>query len=45
MKKATKNRKLSLEKIDLDKFYSLDEASELVKEITTQNLIHQLIWQ
>jgi len=35
MKKATKNRKLSLEKIDLDKFYSLDEASELVKEITT----------
>ena len=35
MKKATKNRKLSLEKMDLDKFYSLDEASELVKEITT----------
>ena len=35
MKKATKNRKLSLVKIDLDKFYSLDEASELVKEITT----------
>ncbi len=35
MKKATKNRKLSLEKIDLDKFYSLDEASKLVKEITT----------
>lgn len=35
MKKTTKNRKLSLEKIDLDKFYSLDEASELVKEITT----------
>ena len=35
MKKATKNRKLSLEKIDLNKFYSLDEASELVKEITT----------
>ena len=35
MKKATKNRKLFLEKIDLDKFYSLDEASELVKEITT----------
>ena len=35
MKKATKNRKLSLEKIDLDKFNSLDEASELVKEITT----------
>ena len=35
MKKATTNRKLSLEKIDLDKFYSLDEASELVKEITT----------
>jgi large subunit ribosomal protein L1 len=37
MKKATKNRKLSLEKMDLDKFYSLDEASELVKEITTTN--------
>ena len=35
MKKTTKNRKLSLEKIDQDKFYSLDEASELVKEITT----------
>ncbi len=35
MKKATKNRKLSLEKIDQDKFYSLDEASELVKKITT----------
>ena len=35
MKKTTKNRKLSLEKIDLDKFYSLDEASKLVKEITT----------
>ena len=37
MKKATKNRKLSLEKMDLDKFYSLDEASELVKDITTTN--------
>ena len=35
MKKKTKNRKLCLEKIDLDKFYSLDEASKLVKEITT----------
>ena len=35
MKKTTKNRKLSLEKIDIDKFYSLDEASKLVKEITT----------
>ena len=35
MKRETKNRKLSMEKLDLDKIYSLDEASELVKQITT----------
>ena len=35
MKRVTKNRKLSFEKLDLDKLYSLDEASELVKDITT----------
>ena len=35
MKRVTKNRKLSFEKLDLDKIYSLDEASELVKDITT----------
>jgi len=35
MKRVTKNRKLSMEKLDLDRLYSLDEASELVKDITT----------
>ena len=35
MKRVTKNRKLSFEKLDLDKLYSLDKASELVKDITT----------
>jgi len=35
MKRATKNRKLSMEKLDLDKLYTLDQASELVKDITT----------
>ena len=35
MKRATKNRKLSMEKLDLDKLYSLEQASELVKNITT----------
>ena len=35
MKRVSKNRKLSFEKLDLDKLYSLDEASELVKDITT----------
>ena len=35
MVKLSKNRKISLEKIDAEKFYSLDEASALVKEITT----------
>tara|TARA_A100001037_G_scaffold135698_1_gene122922 strand:+ start:239 stop:928 length:690 start_codon:yes stop_codon:yes gene_type:complete len=35
MKRETKNRKLSMEKLDLDKIYSLGEASELVKQITT----------
>ncbi len=35
MKRLTKNRKLSMEKLDLDKLYTLDEASKLVKDITT----------
>ena len=35
MAKQTKNRKVSIEKIDSEKFYSLEEASLLVKEITT----------
>ena len=35
MAKLSKNRKISLEKIDVEKSYSLDEASTLVKEVTT----------
>ena len=35
MVKLTKNRKISIEKVDSDKLYSLEEASTLVKEITT----------
>ncbi len=35
MVKLSKNRKISLEKIDVEKSYSLDEASVLVKEVTT----------
>ena len=35
MAKLSKNRKISLEKIDAEKSYSLDEASTLVKEVTT----------
>ncbi|PID91562.1 MAG: 50S ribosomal protein L1 [Bacteroidetes bacterium] len=35
MSKLTKNRKLALEKLDKDKFYSLSEAAGLVKEMTT----------
>ena len=35
MKKLTRNQKLVAEKIEAGKFYSLREASELVKEITT----------
>lgn len=35
MSKLTKNQKLALEKIEADKSYTLKEASELVKEITT----------
>ena len=35
MVKLTKNRKVSIEKIDSEKFYSLEEASLLVKEIST----------
>tara|TARA_B100000989_G_scaffold25361_1_gene16379 strand:- start:760 stop:1449 length:690 start_codon:yes stop_codon:yes gene_type:complete len=37
MVKQTKNRKASIEKIDSEKSYSLEEASSLVKEITTTN--------
>ena len=35
MVKLSKNRKISLDKIDAEKSYSLDEASALVKEVTT----------
>ncbi len=35
MTKLTKNRKLALAKVDADKLYSLEEAANLVKEITT----------
>ena len=35
MVKLSKNRKISLEKIDSEKSYSLDEASVLVKDVTT----------
>ncbi|MDG1337859.1 MAG: 50S ribosomal protein L1 [Flavobacteriaceae bacterium] len=35
MGKLTKNRKISIEKVDSEKSYSLEEASSLVKEITT----------
>ncbi|MDX9810788.1 MAG: 50S ribosomal protein L1 [Bacteroidales bacterium] len=35
MTKLTKNQKLSLEKMDKEKLYTLTEASALVKEITT----------
>jgi len=35
MTKLTKNQKLSLEKIEKEKLYTLTEASALVKEITT----------
>ena len=35
MAKLTKNRKTVIEKIDSEKSYSIEEASSLVKEITT----------
>ena len=35
MAKLTKNRKVSIEKVDSDKSYTIEEASSLVKEITT----------
>ena len=35
MSKLTKNRKLALEKLDKEKLYTLPEAAELVKEMTT----------
>lgn len=35
MSKLTKNRKLALEKLDKDKQYTINEASGLVKEMTT----------
>ncbi len=34
MGRVTKNKKASLEKLQKDKFYSIDEAAKLVKEIT-----------
>ena len=35
MGKLTKNQKLALEKIEAGKSYTLKEAADLVKEITT----------
>ena len=35
MSRLTKNRKLALEKLDKEKFYSISEASQLVKEVST----------
>lgn len=35
MARITKNRKLALEKLEKGKFYTLDEAAKLVKEVTT----------
>lgn len=35
MSKLTKNRKLALEKLDKEKLYTLPEAAELVKEMTS----------
>ena len=35
MAKLTKNRKISIEKVDSEKAYSVEEASSLVKEVTT----------
>ncbi len=35
MTKLTKNRKAAFDKVDKEKFYSLEEAIDLVKEITT----------
>jgi len=35
MSRLTKNRKLALEKLDKEKFYSVTEASQMVKDITT----------
>ena len=34
MSKTSKNRKEVLSKVDLDKMYSLDEASSLVKDLS-----------
>jgi large subunit ribosomal protein L1 len=35
MAKLSKNRKAALEKYDVEEFYSLDKAAEIVKDITT----------
>ena len=35
MAKLTKNRKISIKKVDSEKAYSVEEASSLVKEVTT----------
>jgi len=34
MGRLTKNRKAALEKVDLEKTYSIEEASSIVKEMT-----------
>jgi large subunit ribosomal protein L1 len=35
MARLSKNRKLSFEKYNVDKIYSIEEAAKLVKDITT----------
>ena len=44
MSKLTKNKKLALAKIEGGKVYSIDEAAQLVKEITFRSLMRQLTW-
>ena len=41
MARLTKKQKEARAKVDKNKLYSVEEASALVKEITTQNLMHQ----
>ena len=48
MARLSKNRKLSFEKYDVEKIYSIKDASKLIKDISTTNpLLMKLmkIWQ
>ena len=44
MSKLTKNKKLALEKVENGKAYTIEEAAQLVKEITLLSLMRQLTW-